>query len=119
MLFRSDVLETINHELVLETTKANVASIMLLASSPSRIDGLRVVRRDRSGVEVAWEPAREKGIRHYRIVYGPPVDPMREELIVTEPRARIPGARAGWTIAVKAVDERGLSSWDWARIEVR
>ena len=114
-----DVLETINHELVLETTKANVASIMLLASSPSRIDGLRVVRRDRSGVEVAWEPAREKGIRHYRIVYGPPVDPMREELIVTEPRARIPGARAGWTIAVKAVDERGLSSWDWARIEVR
>ena len=113
-----DVLETINQELVLETTKTNVASIMLLASSPSRIDGLRVVRRDRNGVEVAWDAAREKGIRHYRVVYGPPGDPMQEERIVTEPRARIPNARAGWTIAVKAVDERGLSSWDWARVVV-
>lgn len=113
-----DVLETINQELVLETTKTNVASIMLLASSPSRIDGLRVVRRDRNGVEMAWDAAREKGIRHYRVVYGPPGDPMREELVVTGPRARIPGARAGWTIAVKAVDERGLSSWDWARVVV-
>lgn len=114
-----DVLETINQELVKETTKTNVASIMLLASSPSRIEGLRVVRRDRSGVEVAWDAPREKGIRHYRVVYGPADDPMREELTVTEPRARIPGARAGWTVAVKAVDERGLAGWDWTRVVVQ
>ncbi len=114
-----DVLETTNQELVKETTKTNVASIMLLASSPSRIEGLRVVRRDRSGVEVAWDAAREKGIRHYRVVYGPPGDPAREEMTVTEPRARIPGVRAGWTVAVKAVDERGLEGWDWARVVVQ
>ena len=42
----TDLLETINHELVAETTRTTVASLMLLASSPSRLNGVEAsVRR--------------------------------------------------------------------------
>ena len=34
---------------------------------------------------------------------------------VWEPRARLGDLPAGTEIMVKAVNERGLESWDWAR----
>ena len=37
-----DLLEGINHQLVTEVAKTTVASVMLLASSPSRVEGLEV-----------------------------------------------------------------------------
>ncbi len=40
----TDELETINQDLVRETAKTNIASIALLASSPSRLTGLEAQR---------------------------------------------------------------------------
>ncbi len=113
-----DVLETVNQELIRETTKTNVASIMLLASSPARLKGLEVARRDGDGVEVSWAPAPEQGIREYVVLYGPEENPAREQVIVTEPSVEIRGVKPGWIVSVKAVDGRGLVGWDWAWVEV-
>jgi hypothetical protein len=49
---RHDVLETINHELVTETTKANIATLIYLASSPSRLKGLEA-KLSGGGADVA------------------------------------------------------------------
>src|SRR6185436_2895056 len=37
-----DLLENMNHELITEVTKTTVATLMLLASSPSRLTGLTI-----------------------------------------------------------------------------
>jgi hypothetical protein len=113
-----DVLETINQELVTETTRANVASIMLLASSPSRVAGL-TAERTGSAVALRWTPSPEKGVASYRVAYGPAADPLRTVVTVTAPAARIATLPAGSVVSVKAVNARGLEGWDWARLEVR
>jgi aminopeptidase YwaD len=113
-----DVLETVNQDLIRETAKTNTASIMLLASSPAKLKGVEVVRRGRGEAEVAWQPAPEKGIREYRVAYGPAEDPMRNTLTTTEPRAVIPGAQPGWVVSVKAVNDKGLQGWDWASVTI-
>ena len=112
-----DVLETINHELVTETTKANVATMMYLASSPSRIGGLKATVAG-GATEVSWAPSLEKDVREYVVSYGPPSDPMRKSVRVTQPRARLSDAPAGTEIAVKGVNARGLEGWDYARTRV-
>jgi hypothetical protein len=109
-----DVLETINHRLLTETSKTTVATIMLMASSPSRLTGLAA-----AGTRATWTPAVEKGVSRYRVRWGPPEDPMRFSATVTGPRATLAGARPGWKVAVKAVNARGLEGWDWARADVR
>jgi len=38
--------------------------------------------------------------------------------VVTEPRAKISGIAPGTTVAVKAINDRGLEGWDWARVVV-
>ena len=43
-----DVLETINHQLVTEVAKTTAATLMLLASSPSRLTGLKARARRRT-----------------------------------------------------------------------
>ena len=63
-----DVLETINHKLVTEVAKMSAASVMLLASSPSRIQGSGGVKCWRGGSRVSWTP--ECGIRHRRVSGG-------------------------------------------------
>jgi hypothetical protein len=40
---------------------------------------------------------------------------MLHSVTVTSPRATLPTLRAGWQVAVKAVNARGLEGWDWAR----
>jgi Peptidase family M28/WD40-like Beta Propeller Repeat len=109
-----DVLETINHQQLAETSRATVATIMLLASSPSRLNGLTA-----AGRTVTWSAAREKGVARYIVRYGPASDPMRFAATVTAPRATLPSLRPGWHVAVKAVNARGLEGWDWARAEVK
>ena len=113
----TDRLETINQELVRETAKTTTASVMILASSPSRIAGLTAMV-DGRGAMVSWTPSPEKGVQSYIVTYGPADDPMRHRVTVTEPRVRIEGAAAGWRVAVKAVNVRGLEGWDWARATV-
>ncbi len=112
-----DVLETMNHEQIRETTKTNIASIMLLASSPSRINGLYVVSRRGETVELAWEPSPETRVFEYVIRVGPAGGPY-EEFVIGEPRALLDDISGGALISVKAVSERGLRGWDWAHVTV-
>ncbi len=115
---RHDVLETINHELVTETTKANIATMMYLASSPSRLNGLEATRAG-GATEVSWTPAVEKDVTEYVVTYGPATNPAAKSIRVKEPRARLADAPIGTEIAVKAINSRGLEGWDYARVTVR
>ena len=115
---RHDVLETINHELVTETTKANIATMMYLASSPSRLTGLEAALTG-GATELRWVPSVEKDVVEYVVTYGPSSDPMRKTIRVKEPRVRLTDAPAGTEVAVKAINARGLEGWDSARVTVR
>ena len=55
-----DLLETINHQLVTEVAKTTAASVVLLASSPSRIDGLEVTLFKNGTAAIAWKPSPER-----------------------------------------------------------
>jgi Tol biopolymer transport system component len=109
-----DVLETINHRQLAETSKTTIATIMLMASSPSRLTGLIA-----TGNTVTWDAAREKGIARYLVTYGPPETPTRYNLTTQNPRATLRSLQPGWHVAVKAVNAQGLEGWDWARAVVR
>lgn len=109
-----DVLETINHRQLTETSKATVATIIYMASSPSRLGGLVA-----QGNTATWEAARERGVSRYLVRYGPPENPMQYSATVTNPRITLNSLRAGWHVAVKAVNAQGLEGWDWARTTVR
>ena len=102
------MLETINHDQVRETTKTNVASIMLLASSPARLNGLRIVSRDGNEVEVAWDPSPENSVFEYVVRWGPPGGPY-EEGVVDMARAwlDVPG---GTLVSVKS-GQRPRLAW--------
>jgi hypothetical protein len=114
-----DVLETINHEQVTETTKMTVASLMLLASSPARLTGLTVARFDGKGTaELRWTPSGEKDVTGYEIAYGPASDPMRSTVTVRAPRATLTGIAPGTVVSARARTARGLHGWDWARVVV-
>ena len=112
-----DVLETMSHEQIRETTKTNVASVMLLASSPSRLNGLHIVARRGRTVELAWEPSPENSVFEYVIRVGPDGGPY-EEFVIGGPRALLDDIADGTLISVKAVSERGLRGWDWAHVTV-
>lgn len=111
-----DVLETINHQLVAEVSKTTVATLMLLASSPSRLKNLTAVRSgDRA--EVSWSSAVESDITKYVVTFG---NDNRPREIVETPNAVISltGVTPGTTISVRAVNKNGMPGWDWARIIV-
>ena len=86
--------------------------MMALASSPSRLTNLSA-RRNGSSVELTWTPAPESAVTSYLVAYGPPDDPLRTRVTVKTPRATLT-APAGTQVSVKAVNGRGLESWDWA-----
>jgi hypothetical protein len=113
-----DVLETINHQLVAEVSKTTIGTLMLLASSPARLQDV-VASRNGSTTMVTWTPAAERAVQRYVVAWGPPSSPLEHRLTVTEARAAIDGLAAGSVVAVKAVNEHGLQSWDWARVVVR
>lgn len=111
-----DVLETINHQLVAEVSKTTVATLVLLASSPSRLKNLNV-QRDGTRATVDWTPAVESSIDHYAVTW---TDSDGEERFTetADPNARLTDVAAGSVVSVRAVNARGLSSWDAARITV-
>jgi len=113
-----DVLETISHRLVTEVAKTTAATLMLLASSPSRLTDLKA-ERSGSGVTVTWTPSPESGIRDYIVAFGPPDTPEAQHIRVTNPSAVLTGVAPGTVIAVKAVNAKGLEGWDWARVTVQ
>lgn len=108
-----DMLEFENHQLIAEASRTTVATLMLLASSPSRIRGLAV-----EGTRLRWTPSPEKGVRRYLVTWGPAEAPERNRTTVSAPTATIPGLRPGMVVQVKGVNARGLEGWDWARLVV-
>ncbi|HSC25757.1 MAG TPA: M20/M25/M40 family metallo-hydrolase, partial [Vicinamibacterales bacterium] len=67
-----DVLETINHQLVTEVARTTAATLMLLASSPSRLAELNVVSFGGGVAALSWQPSPEKGVTGYIVAWGPP-----------------------------------------------
>ena len=114
----SDRLEFENHQLILETSKTTVATVMLLASSPSRLTNLKVDSYTGTAASLSWTPSPEHGIASYVVAYGPPADPLRHRVTVTEAQAMLPQVAAGTMVSVKAVNARGLEGWDWATTTV-
>ncbi|MEX2178309.1 MAG: M20/M25/M40 family metallo-hydrolase [Gemmatimonadaceae bacterium] len=115
-----DILETINHPLVAEVSKTTVASLMLLASSPSRVDDLVVNEvPGGGGARARWTRSPERGITRYVVKYGPPDAPERRTVTVAAPQVVLRGVGAGWHVSVRAVNGRAMESWDAARARVR
>jgi hypothetical protein len=112
-----DLLDGINHQLVAEVAKTTTATLMLLASSPSRIADLKATP-SADGASLTWTPSPETGITAYIVTWGPSDNPSLHTLRVTQPRAVLRGAGAGTRVQVKAVNAKGLEGWDWARAVV-
>ena len=113
-----DLLEGINHQLIAEVARTTAATLMLLASSPSRIAGLDAVDSG-SGATASWTAAPEKGITGYLVTWGPPDNPAQHWLRVVQPKAALAGAGPGTLVRVKAINAKGMEGWDWARATVR
>ena len=114
-----DLLDTINHQLVTEVAKTTAATLMLMASSPSRIAGLKVESFTNGTAKVSWTPSPEKGITGYIVTAGPAGAPEGKQIKVTSPSATVPGITPGTVISVKAINAKGLEGWDWARTTVK
>jgi Tol biopolymer transport system component len=113
-----DLLDTINHQLVTEVARTTAATLMLLASSPSRLSGLKVDSVSNGTARVSWKASPEKEVTGYIVAYGPPHNPEARQMKVTTPSASLAGVAQGTVIAVKAITARGLEGWDWARVKV-
>jgi len=104
----TDRLETINQQLVAEVSKTTVATLMLLASSPARVNGLTVT----DGL-ASWEASPETGISGYEVRWETAEG--WNGTRVVRPTASLHGLRAGGAVLVRATHERGTVGWDWAR----
>jgi hypothetical protein len=110
-----DVLETVNHRLVAEVSRTTLASVVLMASSPSRLTEVNASRGPGGVVEVSWRPAAERGVTSYRIRWEDRLGKIGGTRVVKGTTARLTGVPAGATVAVRAIGARGLEGWDWAR----
>ena len=111
----SDLLEFENHQLIMETSKTTVATLMLLASSPSRLTNLKVDSNTGAVASLSWTPSPEQAVASYLVAYGPAADPLRHMRTVTQAQVTLPQLAAGTSVSVKAVNARGLEGWDWAK----
>ena len=114
----TDLLETINFRQVAETAKVTAASLVAMASSPSRLKSLAAVRQGNQ-VDVTWTASPESSVTSYVVTYGPAANPFERRLAVKTPRATLTALPEGTSVAVKAVNARGMESWDWARTTVK
>jgi hypothetical protein len=114
-----DLLDTINHQLVTEVAKTTAATLMVLASSPSRLADLKVARQNGGAAQVSWTASPERGVTEYLVTYGPASDPEARQMRVKGTTATIPNATPGTVIQVKAINAKGLEGWDWARVRVQ
>jgi hypothetical protein len=114
-----DLLDTINHQLVTEVAKTTAATLMLLASSPSRLADLKVDSVNNGTAKISWRAAPEKGVSGYIVAYGPATNPEAQQMRVTSPSATVPKVSPGTVISVKAVNSRGLEGWDWAKVKIK
>ena len=82
----SDLLEYENHQLIAETSKTTVATVMLLASSPSRLTNLKVDSYTAEAAALSWRPARKPVSRRTSSPTGLPADPLRHRVAATQPQ---------------------------------
>lgn len=111
-----DVLETINFTQVAENTKANVATMMFLASVPSRVSGLEATRAG-NGVTVKWKDNPEKDIRQFVVRYTDSSG-MEQVARTASTEVTLPALPAGTEVRVTAVNMRGWEGWDSGRVRV-
>ena len=104
-----DRLETINQQLVAEVSKTTAATLMLLASSPARINGLRV-----DNDVATWENASESGVSGYEVRWQ--TDAGWRTEVITGTSATLSGLQAGGAVMARALNESGTVGWDWARV---
>ncbi len=114
-----DLLEGINHQLITEVSKTTAATLMLLASSPSRLKDLRIDSFRNGSATLSWTPSPEKGVTGYIVAYGPASNPDSHQQRVIKPSATLTGIAAGTVVSVKAVNAKGLEGWDSARVTVK
>ena len=114
----SDILEFENHDLITETSRTTIATLMLLASSPPRLTNLKVDGYSGAVASLSWTPSPETGVTAYIVAYGSPADPLRRRIVVGQPRVTLPQIAPGAVVSVKAVSARGLEGWDWARATI-
>ena len=114
----TDFIETMNFNQILETARVTAATLVNLASSPSRLKDLKASRTG-AGVEVTWTASPEAGVKSYIVAYGPASSPLKTRVTVTGPKATLPAVPADTQIAVKAVNARGMEGWDWARTAIK
>jgi hypothetical protein len=113
----NDNLETINHQLVNEVAKTTTATLMLLASSPSRLKGLTVEPQKKSIYTVKWTASPELYISHYLVRYQG-TNGQWNTSKSEEASTNLSNLKAGSTVYVKAVNEAGLEGWDWAKVAI-
>jgi hypothetical protein len=114
----TDLLQHENHQLITETSKTTIATLMRLAASPSRLTNLKLDRYTNTTASLSWAPSPEQGVVAYVVAYGPAGDPLRRKIRVTQPHVTLPQVAAGTIVSVKAVNARGLDGWDWAKVTV-
>jgi peptidase M28-like protein/WD40 repeat protein len=114
-----DLLEGMNHQLITEVSKTTAATLMLLASSPSRLKGLTIDSFKNGSATLSWTPSPEKGVTGYIVAYGPASNPDSQHLRVVKPSATLTGIAAGTVVSVKAVNAKSLEGWDWVRVTVK
>ena len=114
----TDFIETMNHKQILETAKVTAATLVYLASSPSRLAEPKA-ERSAAGITVTWTPSPETGVKSYVVAYGPASDPHKTRTTVAGTRVTLPALPAGTHVAVRAVNDRGLEGWDWARTVIK
>ncbi len=102
-----------------EVARTTAATLMLLASSPSRLTDLQAVRSPGGGLTVSWTPGPESGVQGYLVAYGPPSKSEAEVVRTQKTTAALANIPPGSIVSVKAVNARGLEGWDWARVTVR
>lgn len=113
----TDLLETVNQHLLFEATKANLASLMGLASSPTPVGGIKSERTKTGAVTVSWNANPEKNIAKYVVNYSV-TGKTGTTLVTTATHALLPASAGAVEVAVKAVNAVGLSSWDRAKTTV-
>jgi hypothetical protein len=93
---------------VAEVARTTAATLLLLASSPSRIEGLTV-----SEGMARWTASPESGVEAYEVRWQ--TDDGWASAEVTGPEARLEALVPGGAVLVRARSERGTVGWDWAR----
>src|SRR6476620_11550325 len=97
-----DLLEGINHQLIAEVAKTTAATVMLLASSPSRLKDLRVDSFVGGSATLSWRPALEQGVTGYLVAYGPADQPEAQQTKTVKPSVTLSNITAGTMVSVKA-----------------